>query len=193
LRVRKQPAKRRPRDYPFSKNMVTKTQFSTPAGTLIAVARGSKLASVVFSDHWADALERLEARFGPFAGEGTFPRAVGARIRAYLEGDVEAIAELAVDVDGTPFQGRVWEALRTIPAGETVSYQELARRAGDPAAARAAGNANGKNPVAVVIPCHRVIHADGSIGGYGGGIEKKRWLLAHEQKFARRARTYASA
>lgn len=173
--------------------MLTKTQFSTPAGTLVAVARGSKLAALVFSDHWADALERLEARFGRFGLERAFPATAAGHIRAYLDGDLEAIDELAVDVDGTPFQGRIWKALRTIPAGQTISYQELARRAGDPAASRAAGNANGKNPVAVVVPCHRVIHADGSIGGYGGGIERKRWLLRHEEKYARRPRAYASA
>jgi methylated-DNA-[protein]-cysteine S-methyltransferase len=79
---------------------------------------------------------------------------------------------------------RIWKALRTIPAGETISYQELARRAGSPGAVRAAGNANGKNPVSLAIPCHRVIHADGSIGGYGGGIDRKRWLLEHESTHA---------
>jgi methylated-DNA-[protein]-cysteine S-methyltransferase len=76
---------------------------------------------------------------------------------------------------------RVWKALRTIPAGETLSYRELAQRAGSPGAVRAVGNANGKNPVGLVIPCHRVIHADGTIGGYGGGIPRKKWLLEHER------------
>jgi methylated-DNA-[protein]-cysteine S-methyltransferase len=175
--------------------MLTKIEFNTPAGTLVAVAHGSKLAAVVFSDHWTEAAHHLERRFGRLELDlsAGFPHPLGASLRAYLEGDVEAIDRLAVDVDGTSFQERVWGALRTIPAGETVSYQELARRAGDPGAARAAGNANGRNPVAVVIPCHRVIHADGSIGGYSGGLEKKRWLLSHEQKHARRARPYACA
>jgi methylated-DNA-[protein]-cysteine S-methyltransferase len=173
--------------------MLTKMQFRTPVGALIAVANGSKLASLVFSDHWEGAVNRLETRFGPLALDGAFPSSVAARIDAYLTGDLDAIDGLAVDLDGTPFQWRVWSALRTIPAGETVSYQELAHRAGEPTAARAAGNANGRNPVAIVIPCHRVIHADGSIGGYGGGIERKRWLLSHEQRHARPARSYACA
>jgi methylated-DNA-[protein]-cysteine S-methyltransferase len=174
-------------------NMLTEFQILTPAGTLVAVARGSKLVALVFRDHWGDALERLEAHFGKVARDGVFPKGVSACLGAYLEGDIAAIDGLAVDVDGTPFQKRVWDALRTIPAGETISYQELARRVGAPAAVRAVGNANGKNPVGVVVPCHRVIHADGSIGGYGGGIERKRWLLDHEQKHARRVsrRAYA--
>jgi methylated-DNA-[protein]-cysteine S-methyltransferase len=83
--------------------------------------------------------------------------------------------------NGTVFQHAVWTALTEIPAGETISYSELARRAGRPAAIRAAGHANGSNPLSIVAPCHRVIGLDGSLTGYGGGVERKRWLLAHER------------
>jgi len=173
--------------------MFTKIQIPCPAGTIVAVARGSTLASLVFSDHWPKEKEDLERRFGAIELGKSFPPKLAASLHAYLEGDVTAIDELAVDVEGTPFQMSVWKALRTIPAGETISYRELARRAGTPGAIRAAGNANGKNPVSVVIPCHRVIHADGSIGGYGGGLPRKRWLLDHEQRHARRPARRASA
>ncbi len=98
----------------------------------------------------------------------------------YFDGDLKAIDALPVDPGGTPFQARVWKALRGIPVGRTAAYGELAKRLGDPKAVRAVGLANGQNPIAVVIPCHRVIGADGSLVGYGGGIERKRWLLAHE-------------
>jgi methylated-DNA-[protein]-cysteine S-methyltransferase len=87
-------------------------------------------------------------------------------------------------MEGTDFQRTVWQALRRIPCGTTISYGELARRIGRPAAVRAVGLANGANPVGVVVPCHRVIGADGSLTGYGGGIERKRWLLAHERASA---------
>ncbi|MBM3671310.1 MAG: methylated-DNA--[protein]-cysteine S-methyltransferase [Actinobacteria bacterium] len=107
--------------------------------------------------------------------------AIAAAVRAYFHGDLGAIEHLKVRFDhGTPFQQQVWRALRTIPLGETISYAELARRVDRPSAFRAVGSANGQNPIAVVVPCHRVIAADGTLGGYGGGLDKKRWLLAHE-------------
>ena len=105
-------------------------------------------------------------------------------IEAYMAGDVRAIDTVPVAFAGTPFQNKVWHALRTIPAGETLSYGALARRIGEPKAVRAVGLANGANPVAVVVPCHRVIGSDGSLTGYGGGLERKRWLLAHEARHA---------
>ncbi|HEY8217728.1 MAG TPA: methylated-DNA--[protein]-cysteine S-methyltransferase [Acidimicrobiia bacterium] len=109
------------------------------------------------------------------------PSGIAARVRAYFNGDLDAIDDLPVRFErGTPFQRAVWDALRTIPPGETISYAELARRVGRPGAYRAVGAANGQNPVGVVVPCHRVIAADGTLGGYGGGLDRKRWLLAHE-------------
>jgi methylated-DNA-[protein]-cysteine S-methyltransferase len=88
--------------------------------------------------------------------------------------------DLPLRLDGTPFQTRVWRELLEIPYGETWSYGQLAKRIGNPSASRAVGLANGRNPISIVVPCHRVIGADGSLTGYGGGLERKRWLLAHE-------------
>lgn len=106
---------------------------------------------------------------------------VGAALRRYFAGEVDALDDVAVRFEtGTSFQQEVWQALRTIPAGETISYAELARRVGRPTGFRAVGGANGANPVAVVVPCHRVINADGGLGGYSGGLDHKRWLLRHE-------------
>jgi methylated-DNA-[protein]-cysteine S-methyltransferase len=127
-------------------------------------------------------LEFVETSFAP----PDEPSGIAARVRAYFDGDLDAIADLRVRFDrGTTFQREVWEALRTIPLGETISYAELARRVGRPGAYRAVGSANGQNPVGVVVPCHRVIAADGTLGGYGGGLDRKRWLLAHEGALAR--------
>ncbi len=102
-------------------------------------------------------------------------------IKSYFAGTPEDFRQLPLDLVGTPFQLRVWQELRQIPWGATVSYQELARRLGRPRASRAVGQALSANPIALIIPCHRVIKADGSLGGYRGGLERKRWLLRHEQ------------
>jgi methylated-DNA-[protein]-cysteine S-methyltransferase len=101
-------------------------------------------------------------------------------IRRYFMGDLAAIDSLPVKTGGTPFQCDVWRALRSIPCGTTVSYMELAKQIGRPAAVRAVGSANGSNPVGIVVPCHRVIGSDGSLTGYGGGVDRKLWLLNHE-------------
>jgi len=98
----------------------------------------------------------------------------------YFDGECGVIDTVAVELNGTDFQKSVWQALRRIPCGSTISYAELARRIGAPAAVRAVGVANGANPVALVVPCHRVIGSDGSLTGYGGGLDRKRWLLDHE-------------
>ena len=90
--------------------------------------------------------------------------------------------DLPLESHGTEFQRRVWSSLRTIPFGETISYAELARRIDKPKAVRAVGAANGRNPLMIIVPCHRVIGADGSLTGFGGGIERKRWLLDHEAR-----------
>jgi O-6-methylguanine DNA methyltransferase len=104
---------------------------------------------------------------------------IAEQLRAYFAGDRSSF-DLPVRLEGTPFQVAVWSALRDIPFGETISYAELARRVGRPGASRAVGGANGRNPVAIVVPCHRVVAADGNLGGYGGGLDRKRWLLDHE-------------
>jgi methylated-DNA-[protein]-cysteine S-methyltransferase len=101
-------------------------------------------------------------------------------LEAYFAGDVGALDRIEVAFGGTDFQRSVWEALRTIPAGQTLSYAALAQRVGRPTAVRAVGLANGTNPIAVIVPCHRVIGSDASLTGYGGGLPRKRWLLEHE-------------
>lgn len=107
-------------------------------------------------------------------------RETADRIRAYFAGDITAIDAIDAVPAGTPFQLSVWRALRDIPCGKATTYGALALSLGNPAAVRAVGRANGANPIGVVVPCHRVIGADGSLTGFGGGIERKRWLLAHE-------------
>jgi len=111
---------------------------------------------------------------------GVAPGDIRRRLVDYFEGDLSGLAGIAWRTGGTPFQRSVWTGLTTIPPGETLSYGAVAARLGCPASVRAVGAANGANPISVVVPCHRVIGADGSLTGYGGGIERKRWLLAHE-------------
>lgn len=101
-------------------------------------------------------------------------------LEAYFAGDVAALEDVEVDLRGTDFQMRVWAALRTVKPGTTASYADIARRIGQPKAGRAVGMANNRNPVALIVPCHRVIGADGSMTGYGFGLDCKRWLLRHE-------------
>ena len=117
---------------------------------------------------------------GRLAGRGDPLGAVDS-LEAYFAGDLAALDALAAEGDGTPFQRAVWTALREIPPASTASYGEIAARLGKPGASRAVGRANGQNPVAIVVPCHRVIGANGTLTGYGGGLPRKRWLLAHEQ------------
>jgi methylated-DNA-[protein]-cysteine S-methyltransferase len=114
--------------------------------------------------------------------EGVDPFGLVAAMTAYFDSDVRAIDHIRVRMRGTPFQNTVWQALRSIPAGETMSYGAMAKMLGQPGAMRAVGLANGANPIGVIVPCHRVIGADGSLTGYGGGIARKKWLLAHEAR-----------
>jgi methylated-DNA-[protein]-cysteine S-methyltransferase len=109
---------------------------------------------------------------------------VVAQLDAYFAGERREF-EVPLRMEGTDFQQSVWARLCEIPYGETISYGELARRVGSPKASRAVGLANGRNPVAIIVPCHRVIGADGSLTGYGGGLDRKVWLLDHERAFAR--------
>ncbi len=106
-----------------------------------------------------------------------------AQLEAYLAGELTEF-NLALSSGGTPFQQKVWNELRRIPYGQTISYAELAERVGNPKAMRAVGAANGRNPIAIIVPCHRVIGANGSMTGFGGGIERKVWLLTHEKSRA---------
>lgn len=157
---------------------------ATPIGELIVVADGEgRLRAVDWTDREAGMLRSLRLQYGPRGFMLTSKRNPGGLTRAmsnYFKGHLDAIEGLPVATNGTPFQRKVWRALRRIPAGTTLSYAELARRIGRASAVRAVGHANGANPISIVVPCHRVVGSDGSLTGYGGGISRKRWLLAHE-------------
>jgi methylated-DNA-[protein]-cysteine S-methyltransferase len=116
--------------------------------------------------------------------EANDPFGFSSALAAYMGGDLAAIETLDVETAGTEFQRKVWQGLREIPVGTTTSYGALAKRIGHPSAVRAVGLANGANPIGIVVPCHRVIGSDGSLTGYGGGLERKRWLLRHEASAA---------
>jgi methylated-DNA-[protein]-cysteine S-methyltransferase len=134
-----------------------------------------------FEVDWDAAGAALARRFGPVSlRDAPDPCGAVSRLAAYFSGDLRAIDGIPVDTGGTAFQMSVWSALREIPVGRTACYSDLAARIGKPSATRAVGAANGQNPVAVIVPCHRVIGKDGSLTGYGGGLERKAWLLRHE-------------
>lgn len=155
-------------------------QLDSPLGGLTLVTAAGRLCALAFDDR-RESLERwLSRRFGEVIFERSSENAVSRAVAAYFEGRLEAVDGIETDAGGTPFQQKVWSALRAIPAGRTCSYGDLARSIGEPGSIRAVGRANGANPVAIVVPCHRVIGADGSLTGYGGGFERKRWLLRHE-------------
>jgi methylated-DNA-[protein]-cysteine S-methyltransferase len=127
-----------------------------------------------------DGLTGLYMHGEPPAGARPAPfDAARDQLDAYFAGELERF-DLPLAAAGTPFQLRVWDELQRIPFGETISYSELAERIGNPRTVRAVGLANGRNPISIIVPCHRVIGADGSLVGYGGGLERKRWLLEHE-------------
>jgi len=162
------------------------TELESPVGKLGLAFAGSTLYALEFDADAAMLRQRLVARFGTVELEPQpLPAALGDRFAAYVRGDVAGLDAIAVETGGTAFQRDVWRALRDIPAGQTLSYAELARRIGRPRAVRAVGLANGANPVAIVVPCHRVIGANGTLTGYGGGLWRKRWLLDHEARFTR--------
>jgi methylated-DNA-[protein]-cysteine S-methyltransferase len=119
---------------------------------------------------------------GVVVGEGEAPLNVKEALGAYFEGELDSLESVRVETGGTAFQRQVWGGLRAIPAGQTVSYGELAARIGREGASRAVGAANGANAIPIVVPCHRVIGADGSLTGFGSGLSRKQWLLDHERE-----------
>lgn len=163
----------------------TVSEVATPLGRMLAVSDGRRLVALEFADKEERMLTLLRRRFGTVQLEQRQGRTgVTDRIDAYFAGDVAALASVPVLTGGTPFQEQVWAALRDIPAGATVTYGDVARRIGRPQASRAVGRANGLNPIALVIPCHRVIGSQANLTGYAGGLERKRWLLEHERRHA---------
>lgn len=153
----------------------------TPVGDFTIAIRNGAVCAAEFGSE-GDRIEgSLRKRFGGVQlTSDTAASEAGASVRRYFDGDLDALADISVDQAGTPFQSRVWQALRAIPAGETRSYGEIAASIEAPKAFRAVGMANNRNTIALIVPCHRVIGADGSLTGYAGGLETKEWLLAHE-------------
>ena len=149
---------------------------NTPLGHVILTFTPKGLAALEFAE------EESNISFGapPPAVMDAMIEAVVQELKAFFAGAPADFSRLPLDLKGTPFQIKVWQELRRIPRGDTISYKELARRVGSPQASRAVGQANAVNPLPVIIPCHRVISADGSLGGYNSGLDKKRWLLEHE-------------
>jgi methylated-DNA-[protein]-cysteine S-methyltransferase len=163
-------------------------RVDTPIGEMLIIAdRSGNLRAAGWTDHEARTQRFLQLHYG----ENGFqieprrnPNGLSDGIASYFAGELSAIDSLPVQTEGTPFQQQVWHALRRIPCGTTVSYGELARQIDRPSAVRAVGLANGSNPVPIIIPCHRVIGSDRSLTGYGGGIDRKRWLLEHERSLS---------
>ena len=160
-------------------------RVDTPTGEMLCVWGADRRVRAL---EWADKEGRFNTLLARYQGPDVTlemadaaPAPVVQALAAYFEGDLSATAAIEVDPGGTAFQREAWAALRRIPPGETRTYAQQAAAIGRPAAVRAVGAANGANPVAIIVPCHRVIGADGSLTGFGGGIERKRWLLAHER------------
>ena len=150
-------------------------------GPLVIVTDAHALCALDFGDGEERMKELLTRRFEELVlRHEANPLGVSDKVRAYLDGDLRALDDIAVDAGGTEFQRTVWSALRRIPAGSTRTYGQLAASIGRPTASRAVGLANGSNPVAIVIPCHRVIGGNAALTGYAGGLPRKRWLLRHE-------------
>ncbi|PIP01072.1 methylated-DNA--[protein]-cysteine S-methyltransferase [Pleomorphomonas carboxyditropha] len=154
---------------------VVYTYLESPIGPLLLAGDGVRLSKVGFPTGKGRVAPHDEWR----RDDGRFVEA-RAQLSAYFAGELRDF-DLELMPVGTPFQLAVWRALTAIPYGATISYGELAARIGRPAASRAVGAANGANPIPIIVPCHRVIGASGALTGFGGGIDTKRWLLAHEQ------------
>lgn len=158
----------------------------SPVSTLLLVSDESGvLRALEFADHESRMHRLLRAHYGDYSlEEHSAPDAITKALDAYFAGNTNALADVPVETGGTPFQREVWKALRTIPAGSTLTYGRLAAQLGRATASRAVGAANGLNPIAIVVPCHRVIGANGKLTGYAGGLAHKHWLLEHERRFS---------
>lgn len=167
---------------PLENLILTLDRIGSPVGeVLVATDAQGAVRALDFHDYEARFLRLLRRHYGEVAlVPGSAPEPVRRAVQAYFSGDLAAFDGVEVKTGGTDFQRSVWRALRTIPAGETWTYGRLAQAVGSPKAVRAVGLANGSNPIAVIVPCHRVIGANGTLTGYAGGLERKRWLLAHE-------------
>lgn len=161
-------------------------ELETPIGAVQWLATPAGICALGFGD-WNRTRALVERRFGTLdiSAEGA---PGGAALEAYFAGDLRALDALPVDVAGTEFQEAVWTALRKIPVSDTSTYRILAAGLGRPTASRAVGGAVGSNPVSLILPCHRVLRADGGLSGFAWGVDRKRWLLAHEGALVLRPR-----
>lgn len=157
-------------------------RLKTPIGiALLVTDADGALRALDWEDHEPRMLELLRLQYGaPVLNAARAPEDIRAALSAYFKGDLDRLATIRWRVAGTTFQRKVWTALPNIPAGTTMNYGALAAKIDMPKAVRAVGHANGANPISVVVPCHRLIGANGSLVKYGGGLERKRWLLEHE-------------
>lgn len=173
-------------NYPKTSCMVSSVKLfidkiSSEIGTILIVSNGEKLCALDFADYEPRMCKLLQKRYPSFYFQETKnPQGFSSLVQAYLKGDRYSLENIPVDTGGTPFQQQVWLALQTIPWGSTISYGQLAAKINKPTAARAVGLANSLNPIAIVLPCHRVIGSNNVLTGYAGGLERKRWLLNHE-------------
>ena len=165
----------------MGEHMIQYSVMPSPVGELLLVSEGGTLRGIYMEQH-----KRGPAIAEDWTRDDAGVRIVRAQLAEYFAG-TRSRFDLPLGARGTPFQARVWEALAAIPFGSTTTYLQLARRIGMPKCARAVGAAVGRNPLSIVIPCHRVVGTDGSLTGYAGGTERKRWLLEFE-----RARTHFS-
>jgi AraC family transcriptional regulator, regulatory protein of adaptative response / methylated-DNA-[protein]-cysteine methyltransferase len=165
---------------------LVRTKVSTPLGSMVAVADDAALYLLEFENRVAltGELRRLERDFGPVGlGSNTVLEMLGAQLYDYFAGE-SADFQIPTIQHGTAFEEAVWQALKRIPPGQTRSYGEIAEVLGQPEKSREVGHANGANNISIIVPCHRVIGADGSLVGYGGGLWRKKWLLDHERRYA---------
>lgn len=163
-----------------------KYNFSeSPLGELIIVSSGNGLCVVEFADDRQQLIHKLEKKFNGHLNTGIDPIIEKCKIQLteYFNGKRKEF-DIPFDLSGSDFQKKVWNLLGSIPYGKTISYLDFSKKYGDPKAIRAIASANGDNPLAIIIPCHRVIGSDGSLIGYAGGLARKQWLLEHEQDFS---------
>ena len=155
--------------------------LESPIGRLVLVFDAGRLCALDYADSRRRMTRLLQRRYDRFRLRQA-PRPPGAtqQLRAYLGGELDALNSIVVDTGGTPFQQTVWQALRAIPPGTTRTYSALAEQVGAPQTYRAVGRANALNPISIVVPCHRLVGANGALTGYAGGLERKHWLLQHE-------------
>ncbi|MGE0153979.1 MAG: methylated-DNA--[protein]-cysteine S-methyltransferase [Reyranellaceae bacterium] len=158
-------------------------RLPSPIGMMLLLSdERQRLRALDWQDHEARLQVLLRRQYGADIAikemRGRSPAC--SALEAYFAGELKAIDAIAVQTGGTAFQKKVWSALRRMPAGTTMSYAQMAAKIGSPAAVRATGAANGANPVSIVVPCHRLVGSDGRLVKYGGGLERKQWLLRHE-------------